>query len=396
VTMHNGDRWEDRDLFEKEDASENEEDVKVKPEHFSNISIAPSDWTVGSLYGLLGKQIDLDPAYQRRSVWSAHAKSQFIESLMLGIPIPQILLASRTSKKNEFLVLDGKQRLTAIKEFLDGFHSDGKEFRLRNLSLLGEALNNKSWGDIANTEWADRLLNEPIRTTVLRGWDSEAVLYQIFYRLNSGSVKLSPMELRMSLHPGDFLRFIVKWTESIGPLHELLRKKQPDPRMGDVELAIRYLAFRTQETAYRGELKDFLDECCTELNEKFRKENWQPTTEGDLHELNEAIVAGFRIFGERQFCRKYTENRYELLFNRAIFDVMVGSLSVIEFREWALNNHDAVVKKYIDVSTNDTRFTRAVETSTKSVEATRDRFTIWYDAVLQISGIKLDIPNIRA
>ena len=230
----------------------------------------------------------------------------------------------------------------------------------------------------------------------MRGWDSEAVLYQIFYRLNSGSVKLSPMELRMSLHPGDFLRFIVKWTENIGPLHRLLRKKQPDPRMGDVELAIRYLAFRMQGAVYRGELKDFLDECCTELNEKFHKQNWQPVTEGDLQELNEAIVAGFRIFGERHFCRKYTEDRFELLFNRAIFDVMVGSLSHVDFRNWALDNRDAIVEKYIDVSVNDTRFTRAVETSTKSVEATRDRFTIWYDAVYQISGIRLDIPSIRA
>lgn len=395
MAMKNADLWDDRDIFEKEDASENEEDVKVRPEHFSNISIAPSDWTVGSLYGLLGKQIDLDPAYQRRSVWSAHAKSQFIESLMLGIPIPQILLASKNTKKTEFLVLDGKQRLTAIKEFLNGFYSDGREFRLRNLSLLGAELNNKNWGDIEKTEWADRLLNEPIRTTVLRGWDSEAVLYQIFYRLNSGSVKLSPMELRMSLHPGDFLRFIVKWTENIGPIHHLLRKKQPDPRMGDVELAIRYLAFRTQGAEYRGELKDFLDECCTDLNEKFHKQNWQSVTEGDLHELNEAIAAGFDIFGDRHFCRKYTDDRFELLFNRAIFDVMVGSLSHQNFRAWALANKKVVVDAYINTSKNDGRFIRAVETSTKSVEATRDRFNIWYDAVFNMSGIKIEIPNIR-
>lgn len=115
-----------------------------------------------------------------------------------------------------------------------------------------------TWTDLQNTDdWADRLRNEPLRTTVLRGWQNESVLYEIFYRLNSGSVKLSPMELRMSLLPGDFLKFIIAWTETIGPLHRLLRKRQPDARMSDVELAIRYLAFRDQQTRYAGDLKRF-------------------------------------------------------------------------------------------------------------------------------------------
>jgi hypothetical protein len=234
--------WEDRDQFEYSDPVESEEDLSVSPAQFEKLVIAPSDWTVGTIYALLGKQVQLDPAYQRRNVWAEKAKSRFIESLILGIPIPQILLASRPSQKNAFLVLDGKQRLTAIKEFLDGKFSDDRPFKLRGMRMLTD-LEGKTWPDLSDTDWADRLQNEPIRTTVLRGWEEEKVLYEIFYRLNSGSVRLSPMELRMSLHPGEFLKFIVAWTEKIGPLHHLLKKRQPDPRMSDVELAIRFLAF---------------------------------------------------------------------------------------------------------------------------------------------------------
>ncbi|MGE1135117.1 GmrSD restriction endonuclease domain-containing protein, partial [Bacillus velezensis] len=90
---------------------------------------------------------------------------------------------------------DGKQRLSTIKEFLDGRSSDGRVFKLKGLRIL-TSLEGMSWKDLQNSDdWADRLSNEPLRTTVLRGWENESALYEIFYRLNSGSVKLSPMEL---------------------------------------------------------------------------------------------------------------------------------------------------------------------------------------------------------
>ena len=101
--------WEDRDQFEDETTTENEEDIQVAAQDFERLLIAPSDWTVSTIYDLIGKQLQLDPAYQRRNVWQVKAKSQFIESLLLGIPIPQILLASKAGQKNSFLVLDGKQ-----------------------------------------------------------------------------------------------------------------------------------------------------------------------------------------------------------------------------------------------------------------------------------------------
>lgn len=107
--------WDDRDEFENDAAVENEEDIQVAAAEFDRLLIAPSDWTVSTIYELIGKQLQLDPAYQRRNVWQSRAKSQFIESLLLGIPIPQILLASKAGQKNAFLVLDGKQRLNTIK-----------------------------------------------------------------------------------------------------------------------------------------------------------------------------------------------------------------------------------------------------------------------------------------
>ncbi|MDR7154080.1 hypothetical protein J2W40_000883 [Sphingobium xenophagum] len=388
--------WDDRDDFENDSAVENEEDIHVAASDFERLLIAPSDWTVSTIYDLIGKQLQLDPAYQRRNVWQAKAKSQFIESLLLGIPIPQILLASKAGQKNSFLVLDGKQRLSTIKEFIDGRSSDGRVFKLKGLRILN-TLEGMSWTDLRNNDdWADRLSNEPLRTTVLRGWENESALYEIFYRLNSGSVKLSPMELRMSLLPGEFLKFIISWTETIGPIHHLLRKRQPDARMSDVELAIRYLAFKNQKTQYAGDLKLFLDEFCKSKNSDFTADpNKEVEAENLLLQMNEAIDTGLAEFTDREFCRKYSAGSYETRFNRALFDVLVGALSRPDVRQWTAANPGKMKQLYEGVCDRHPEFVKAVETTTKSPEATRNRFTIWYEAVENITGIRMPIPDIK-
>lgn len=388
--------WIDRDEeFDDDESEESSADLTLTEAKFEGLVVAPADWTIETLYTQIGKQIDLDPDFQRRNVWNAKAKSRFIESLLLGIPIPQILLSSKPGVKSSFLVLDGKQRLLTIKEFIDGKLPNGRKFRLKDLRVLKE-FEGKTWEEMSiDRDIAGKLLNETQRTTVLRGWTDESVLYEIFYRLNSGSVKLSPMELRMSLYPGEFLKFILKWTESIGPVHHLLKKRSPDPRMGDVELAVRYLAFTDPDIEYTGDLKKFLDGTCEAYNAKFNDRDFVSLVEDRLTQLNAAIEAGILVFGENGFCRKYIKGKFENRFNRAIFDIMTFTLSVPEFRDWSLSNASVLVSEFERLSTSDGNFSRAVETTTKSIESTSARFSKWIDAVSAASGIKLPQPNIK-
>ncbi|MCJ8191066.1 DUF262 domain-containing protein [Sphingomicrobium aestuariivivum] len=388
-------QWDDRDQeFESEDPQEDSEDGAVNLAEFDNLILAPSDWTVGTIYEQIGKQIDLDPDFQRRNVWSPLAKSKFIESIFLGVPIPQILLTSKKGHRSSFLVLDGKQRLTTIREFLDGEFLSGRKFKLRRLQVLDE-LNNKGWSEISkDAEWRDRFLNATLRTAVLRGWDSEPVLYEIFHRLNSGSVRLSPMELRMSLHPGAFLKFIIQWTEKIGPLHHLLRKTVPDQRMNDVELAVRHLAFSDPNFEYRGNLKEFLDECAFTYNDLFDEDGFEKSVRTRLDRMNSAIQLGLDIFGDKKFCRKWLGDGYESRFNRALFDVLVGSLSVPKVAEWASEHGAEFEAAFKTLSESDSDFVRSIETTTKSSENTAKRFDAWYSKVEEISGVALRRPSI--
>lgn len=379
---------ENYDLDEDFYATEESEDLKLSADSFSGIVVAPADWTIGSLYGQIGKQIDLDPKFQRRNVWPLKAKSRFIESIFLGIPIPQILLSERNDKKNSYLVLDGKQRLLTLRDFIDN------QFKLNDLRVLKE-LDGKRWKDIEQDQaWKDQFWNETQRTAVIKNWRSEKVLYEIFYRLNSGSVKLSPMELRMSLHPGKFLEFIVKWTESPSPLHKLLGKSAADPRMMDVELAIRFLGFNASDIMYRGDLRDFLDKVCVEFNAKADVDDlYLKKIETALVEMSNGIEAGLEVFENKTFSKKFSEGAYEKRFNRAVFDVQVGALSHPDVRAVAIANKDAFIAVFEDTSSNE-EFRRAVELTTKTPEATRTRFSLFYNKIEEAFGIHLDIPSI--
>lgn len=380
--------------FEAEEQQEDEEDLSIEPADFDDLIVAPSDWTLGSLYHQIGEQIDLDPAFQRRGVWNRSAKSSFIESLFLNVPIPQILLATHPSRRSQFIVLDGKQRLLTLKQFMDGKLEDGKVFKLSGLRILTE-LNGKSWPNISRDMfWRDRFMNVTQRTTVLKGWKSEPALYEIFYRLNSGSVKLSPMELRMSLHPGPFLKFLIAWTEEPREIRKLLRLSKPDRRMADVELAARYLAFKDDEVAYKGNLKQFIDGICATYNTEFAKDDGKAKVEVALSELEAASEAVVTIFGADHACRKWKGGRYDRLFNRAVFDVIVGSLSVPDLRKWALANPKRFEDEYIQLCKEDPAFINAVETTTKSVTSTGYRFSTWYKVISAASGVSLRVPRI--
>lgn len=387
--------YEDRDEeFEELEPTEEGEGSKVTAAEFASLLISPTDWTIETLYRQIGSQINLSPEFQRRNVWSPNAKISFIESLFLGIPIPQILLSASGGSSKSFLVLDGKQRLLTIKEFIDGKFPSGQKFRLKNLRVLSD-LEGLTWQEIEqNDDWRFELLNQTQRTAVIRGWKDDRILYEIFHRLNSGSVKLSPMELRMSLHPGEFLKFIITWTNDVGPLHELISKKTPDPRMNDVELAARFLAFTDPALTYNGDLKKFLDELCIRYNGAMANDiNVVGDVASRLNEMNMAIAAGIRVFPDKKFCRKFVDGEYERRFNRALFDVLVGALSNPNVRAWALDNREDFVAGFEQVSTTDA-FRRSVETTTKSVASTRTRFESFYNKVTEMTGVQLNPPAI--
>jgi len=130
---------------------EEESEPDLTPKRISEAVVYSTDWTVETILSQL-KQENIDmPEFQRRDAWTKRRKSRYIESLILSLPVPQIILAERKTKRGSYLVLDGKQRLLALRQFVGADkESKNNNFRLQGLEVLKDDLNGKTFSDIEN------------------------------------------------------------------------------------------------------------------------------------------------------------------------------------------------------------------------------------------------------
>lgn len=321
-----------REVFEAE--SDDALETSLKESEVNKAVVAGADWTIGSLLDQLKKGIiDIDPRFQRRDVWKIEQKSRYIESLFLHLPVPQIVLAEHRVEggRTKFLVLDGRQRLLSIMQFTGlASVSNNNSFRLRKLDVI-ERANGKTYAALRSADdvLIEQFENATVRCVVVRGWAGESFLHLLFSRLNTGSVKLNAQELRLALYPGPFVHFAHDQAPlSVGIRRILkLRGDEAHPRMDDVELLIRYFAFRNLPGVYRGPLRPYLDTVCKELNKKWLKDG-EAEFQRQMADLEFAMAEGFEIFGEHFGCRYAPETKsYSDRRNLALIDVLLLHLS---------------------------------------------------------------------
>lgn len=371
---------DDDEEYRPEDQQENIDDIDLRDDWYIGPALWSTDWTIETIVRQLTRgNINLNPKFQRRNAWEIKRKSLFIESLILGVPIPQLILAEEKGKKGSFIVIDGKQRLLSLRQFTAS-KSDEKfeQLKLANLSVRSD-LNGLAYDDIASnllmTADRDSFDNQTIRTVVIRGWRDERYLYSVFLRINTNSVQLSPQELRQALHPGPFTDFIDDVSVREDGVKKILKLKTPDFRMRDIELALRYYAYKHFIYRYDGNLKKFLDDTTLELNRNW--ESIKTQLENDAVELGMAIDCTISIFGERDQFRKWNGDRFEKRINRAVFDVMAYYFSDPEIRYLALQKHDKIKSAFISLCERDQEFLDSISQTTKSISANRIRFERW-------------------
>lgn len=351
-----------------------------------------TDWTAETIIAQLTRNnIDLNPNFQRRSAWNDSKQSLFIESLVLGLPIPQLILAESQERRGSFIVIDGKQRLTAIRRFgTTDDNPDFKTLKLRGLKEL-ERLNGKTYKKIQEesslSEDRAAFENASIRTIVIRNWQNEEYLYEVFLRINTGSVQLSPQELRQALHPGDFSNFVDSASANSNELKRALNLKAPDFRMRDAEILLRYIAYRNFIGEYNGNLKSFLDDTTKKLNANWS--TWEAKITAQVQELEEAFRLTREAFSEKHYLRKWNGDEFEPRKNRAVFDIMLHFFSLPELRDALTAKKSEIKNKFVALCEEDS-FRVSLESTTKSMEANQIRFNSWGDAMAELSGVNLD------
>ena len=368
-------------------------------DEISEIIVAGNDWTTATiLEQLVRDNIQLNPRFQRRDAWDIIRKSRFIESIFLGFPIPDIVLASQDKKRGKFVVLDGKQRLLTILQFYGRSETPNDSFALKNLEFrpelngcTHEALKN----DLLHSSVLDALDNQTLRTTLIRNWHTESLLYKIFLRLNVENTPLSPQELRQALHPGDFINFLDDESIENQALRKILKSQNSDPRMRDVEFLLRYVGFHHFLSDYRGNLKVFLDMTCKKLNKEWKEKETE--VRYTVSQFEKAVQTTTTIFGEENIFRVWlsSSNTYRSKFNRAILDVMVFYFSDPVIREAAEKNPAAVQKAFKELcSSSNSEFREAVEKTTTSIRATHTRLSLWGKALLKVLDVEFNLPEL--
>jgi hypothetical protein len=377
---------DNKDIIFETDGEENEEELNIDLSKFNQAVIWGTDWTTETMARQLEKgNIDLNPSFQRRDAWSEQEKSRLIESLMLGFPVPPIILAENKQKKNSYLVIDGKQRLLSIRRFYSNVSEKEfkeknlkekdafKQLKLKGLDILKD-FNGKTYSQmqVENAEYINNLDNQSIRTIVIKNWPDEAFLYTVFLRLNTGSKKLSPQELRQALKPGAFLNFLDDGTANSTAIKDMLNNKGADPRMKDIELALRFFAFKCFPDKYKGNLKEFLDYTCENLNG-----NWEAKEYiiRDLFaELEKSIVFLKDLFAPDAAFSRYTDGKCNGRFNRSIYEILTYYFSIKEVRIAVEKKKEEFVNKFVELNDNQ-EFVYAVSNTTKDINRVVIRFT---------------------
>ena len=336
----------------------------------------------------------MNPSFQRREAWTDERKSAFIESLFLGMPIPQLVLAEKKDRRGEYIVIDGKQRLFAIRRFAAADEDDEfKTLKLSGLQIRND-LEGKNLADITgDPELSNEVAwyeNQTIRTVVVRNWQEESFLYRVFLRLNTGNLPLSTQELRQALQPGPFIDFIADYSANSESIQRALKLKAPDFRMRDVEILLRFFAFHEFITDYSGNLKVFLDSTCDVFNKRWPGNELE--IKGIAKMCDNGIDTTLNIFKNNAF-RRWDTNKYQGPFNRAVFDIMTYYFSNNEIAEAARAKADAVIESYQQLCDSNSEFHLSLQTTTKSVRATFVRLSEWGKALMAVTGIDIAVPT---
>jgi uncharacterized protein with ParB-like and HNH nuclease domain len=268
-----------------EDYAEEADDLQIEE---YDITAAPNDFNVLTIYSFIEAGSVKIPGFQRNYVWDIGRASKLIESLILGLPVPQVFLYEVA--RNDFLVIDGQQRLMSIYYFLkqrfprrekrsalrvifdehgkipdEVLHDDNyfENFRLKLVEALPSHPNRfKGLGYATLGSYKTQFDLRTIRNVIIKqnspsGDDSS--MYEVFNRLNTGGINLRPQEIRMSMYHSKFYDMLYK-ANSDPDWRLMLGNEEPDIHLKDVEILLRGFALLIDGENYSPSMVKFLNQ----------------------------------------------------------------------------------------------------------------------------------------
>jgi hypothetical protein len=352
---------------------------KKYSEHMRQIVTQKIDLPISTLPSMINDQINLNPNFQRRDRWDQVKQSRFIESIIMNVPIPPVFLGE--DQYGAYVVLDGRQRLTAINEFLKN------TYQLKSLEIWQD-LNGLRFSDLQKKKLDRAITRRFVPAVVILKESSPQVKYDVFDRLNTGGVIAEPMEIRNAVFQGEFNKLIhdLSETKVFRNLWNIpsddgdkLEKNNLYRKMEDVELVLRFFALFNHDRMDM-KFKDYLGDFMDARNKEYVAD--PALKQADTALFRRATSNCWSVFGEDAF-RKPAEQGLQSVKSAPLADAAMIALAEID-PIVATENRERIRTAILNLCENNDAFKRAIGTGTNGKGAIKTRIELAREAVLAV------------
>lgn len=299
------------------------EDEQSEPVEFSvterKLVTQSYDLSVATLIEQWNDEILIVPPIQREYVWNNMKASRLVESLLLNVPIPVLYFAE---SGDAYEIIDGHQRINSIVRYVNN------EFALSGLKVLGDTeRRGKRYSELPSGDQR-RIKTRVMRAIIITEESHPAMKFEVFERLNSGSIALTAQEIRNSTHRGNFMD-LVRDLVFDDAFRACIGTVKPRKRMVDNELVIRFFTFSDRADAYKPPLQKFINNYCAFMNSQ-----GNDVLEAHAERLRQAARNVFSIFGKNAF--RLTDASGALIdksINRALAETQLITLGKLAASE---------------------------------------------------------------
>ena len=364
----------EKDVIENIVAEENDD---YSDDSLFNISSWGADLSFREIISMYEEDELLKPELQRKYVWDKVEASRFIESILMGLPVPSVFFFFSGSQK---LIVDGYQRIMTVYDYVRGiFTTDNKIFRLSNSEKINERWRNKAFSELTTDE------QRKIRSTTIHAIifeqkkpeNDDTSLYQIFERINTSGRTLTPQEIRNCVYQGTFNKMLFELNKN-EHWRKLFGLATEDTRMRDIECILRFFVMKSdvvqKKSSGQISLKKVLNEYMgsyadseTKIIEKFSK---------DFVSTMKAIYDNIGI----NAFRNYSSEKFTKKFHPAIFDAV--AVAVSETLDSGESLKKISEKQHIALLQN-AGFKEAVSMRTTNIDNIKKRIKLAHDFLIE-------------
>jgi len=351
-----------------------EENDEFSNDDLFNITSWGADPSVRELI-MQYKEGDIEkPELQRKYVWKKKDASRFIESLLLGLPVPSIFLANM-EPSGKRLIIDGFQRICTLYDYIEEgiWHGDNSEFKLINSELINERWRGKAFSELTEVD-KRRLKNYTIHAIIFeqKHPSDDSGLFQVFERINTSGTSLNNQEIRNCVYQGAMNTLL--FTLNTNPNWRVLfGDPNEDNRMLDLEFILRFFAMNNPEV-YNSESKQI---SLKQLLNKYMQSNRTLSDEeikSKSEEFNNTVSFLISAYGEESFFNLQKDlSKIRRKFHPAVYDSIMIATAIALSRGY--QSQGANLNQRRNTLLHDTEYRNSIMQATMQVSNIRTRIS---------------------